>query len=203
LITLHTFGDSHAGFPKCNWCAVFVEGVNIITHWIGPVTCAYFGISQLETLNISKFGVVDGDVVCFSFGEIDVRANLAKENNRYEFMGGMINRYFEAIEANVSQFKNLTVLVFCIPPVAKLEDTKRYNDMTWPTLGTDDERKKYTEYLNEGFKQQCINYNYTYFDFYKECCADDGYLDTSLSDGTWHIKDPKHIKAKLIEIINK
>ena len=154
-------------------------------------------------MDISKFGVKDGDIVCFSFGEIDVRANMARVKDPFSFIDQVVENYFNVISQNVNQFNNLKVMVSCIPPVSKQEDTALYYiDNNWATIGSDKERKDYTEYFNAGFRQQCINYHYIYYDFYNDYCAEDGFMNMLLSDGTWHIKDVKHMVTKLIEIIN-
>lgn len=196
-ITIHTFGDSHSGFHECGWNGIFIDGITIHSHWIGPVTCASFGVRRLEIINIAKFNVKNGDVVCFSFGEIDIRAKMHIIHNEWKgFVDSCVVRYFEAIRDNVSQFKNLKVLVSCIPPVAQ-----GANDPMYPTLGTDDERKEYTEYMNLKFREECKKYGYIFYDFYKSYCNEEGFLNESMGDGHVHIKDVGYMKDELLKIL--
>ncbi len=199
--TLYTFGDSHGGgFPEHGWRSVIIDNLSIVIHWIGPVTCAYFGVRRLEVLDISKFGVEDGDIVCFSFGEIDVRSIDKIKEDRFGFIDGIVERYFEAIELNVRQLKDLKVIIQSVTPACRTIDSF---DNNWPALGTDDERKSYTEYFNLRYEQYCEKYGYSFLNFYKEYCDEDGFLNKSLSDGHAHIREPKYIKLRLMEILDK
>ena len=198
-ITIHTFGDSHCGFKGCNWDNIHIEGIDIRTHWIGAKTCFSFGIKKLNTLDISKFDVKDGDIVCFSFGEIDVRVHINKIIVDWKlFIDYMGDRYFNAIKQNVSQFNLLGVMVSCVTPVAF-----GINDPEYPTRGTNEERREYTEYINSIINDQCVLNNYIYFDFYNDYCNKDGYLNMELSDGHVHIKNAKFMKQRLIDIIDR
>lgn len=199
--TLHTFGDSHGGgYPDHGWSKVVIDNLHIVTHWIGPITCAYFGVRRLEVLDISKFDVTDGNIICFSFGEIDVRSINKIKEDRYDFIDGVVERYFEAIELNVCQFKDLKVIVQSVTPACKAID---YFDQNWLVLGTDAERKSYTEHFNLRYEQGCEKYGYSFLDFYKKYCDEDGFLNKSLSDGHAHIREPEYIKLKLMEILDK
>jgi hypothetical protein len=201
LKTIHTFGDSHGGsFPNHAWSNITIEGLLIEIHGIGPRTCAYFGFSQLAVLDISQFNVSDGDIVCFSFGEIDVRRIDDIKDDRLGFIDGVVDRYFEAIKLNVSKFSDLKVIVQCVTPTARIQDT--FNPV-WPTLGTDEERRLYTEHFNLRYKENCERYGYFFLDHYREYCTEDGFLNISLSDGCAHLKEPMFIKLKLMEILNK
>ena len=62
-MTLHTFGDSHSGFKDMGWNSISVDGLTIKTHWIGARTCYAFSQRKLDILDISKYGVRDGDMV--------------------------------------------------------------------------------------------------------------------------------------------
>jgi len=200
-MTLYTFGDSHGGgYPDHGWSKILLDNISISIHWIGPHTCASFGVNKLSILDISKFGVTDGDIVCFSFGEIDVRSVDKVKDNYREFIDAIVLRYFKAIQLNVSQFNGLSIIVQCVTPVAERTDVF---DENWPALGTDEERKIYTEYINSQYKTMCSEYRYYFLDYYKEYCNRDGFLDITLSDGHAHISEPKFIKLRLMEILNK
>jgi len=197
-IKLHTFGDSHCGFHECNWNAIKIDNVEIKSHWIGAVTCASFGVRKLGVLNIKEYDVNDGDVVCFSFGEIDVRTKMHILGNRYKkFIDRSVKNYFEAIKINISQFKDLKVMVSCIPPVAK-----DANDRYYPTIGSNEERKQYTEYMNMMLQRECNEYGYVFFNIYKQYSGDDGYMKPSMSDGHVHIKDARYMKSELLNILD-
>ena len=208
---LHTFGDSHSKF---GW-----ENINgIVIHWLGPKLCYSFGRDKLNLLNIKEYGVLEGDSVLFSFGEIDCRAHIYKyesESNPYtKIIDNMINEYFDAIYMNVSQYKNINTFIYFLPPADITKATKlteqeleeyvyKHIDKTqhslYPWLGRNEDRKKYFTYFYNRLKLKCIEYNYTMFDIYDKYCDQDGYIIDQLSDKSIHIHDPIY----LIEFINK
>jgi hypothetical protein len=194
---IHTFGDSHCGhMDGIGWRTIDLP---IETHWIGPKTCAGFGISKLEMLDINKFGVQEGDVVVFSFGEVDCRAHIHKHKNYWDIINKITDNYFEAIKENIKQFDNLTVVVMSIPPVARR--TALNDNPEFPTLGTDEDRRQYVEYFNNNIRRLCGKYGYLYLDVYWSYCDKDDFLDESLSDGNVHIKDGRYIKEELLKLI--
>ena len=77
-MTIHTFGDSHS---TNGWN-------NVDGHHLGPRLCYNFGKKKLEVCDIRVFKKInDGDILIFSFGEIDCRCHVHKhinENNSYQ-----------------------------------------------------------------------------------------------------------------------
>jgi len=200
---LHTFGDSHSGHADgLNWRAIDIRGLKIKSHWIGARTCAVFGARQFGILNIADHGVKNGDWVCFSFGEIDCRAHIHKQKDDWRGLILMlVDKYIEAVMANVEQFEGLTIMIMCVPPVARksvINDNPQF-----PTLGSNEERKTYTEYMNDRLKLLCDKAGYIFFDVYDDYCDEEGYLNMDLSDGNVHIRDSRYMEEKLIKIYDE
>jgi len=193
---IHTFGDSHVTYG-------FRELSSINTNWLGPKLCYSFGRDKKDLLDIKKFNVQDGDIVIFSFGEIDCRCHIHKyitlTNPYTNIIDDIVNNYFEAIKENVSQFKDLKVCVFNVIPTVKKSTIQGSDD--YPHLGSDEERKSYILYFNKKLKEKCIEYNFIFFDVYNNYMDNDGFLSKSLSNGDVHIKDPIHIKKFLDTLI--
>ena len=213
-MSIHTFGDSHShlGFESVN-----INGVSIITHWIGPVLCYTFGNNKLDLLDISNYGVKDGDTVIFCFGEIDCRAHVYRfvnETNTYEnIIDNLVNNYFEAISENVKKYTRLNTLVYNVVPPANVflchpEEqcaidvfTKNKTEVPWK--GRNEDRMQYHLYFNKKLKELCLSYNYTFMDVYDKYCDADGFINSELSDKNVHIKDPIFIKDFLVSYIHK
>ena len=89
---LHTFGDSHSHFP---WEGFVVDALKIKVHHLGPKTCASFGFEKFSVLNIKNgYDVNEGDIVCFSFGEVDCRSNVHKHREQYkELLDKIVENY--------------------------------------------------------------------------------------------------------------
>lgn len=213
IMSIHTFGDSHShlGFESIN-----INNVSIMTHWIGPVLCYTFGNKKLDVLDISKYGVNDGDTVIFCFGEIDCRAHVYRfvnETTTYqEVIDKLIVNYFEAISENINKYTNLNTLVYNVVPPANVHSrhtmeecmehifTKNKTEIPWK--GTNEERKQYHLYFNQKLKEFCLSYNYTFLDVYEKYCDNDGFINDDLSDKNVHIKNPTFIEQFLISYQN-
>jgi hypothetical protein len=139
----------------------------------------------------------DGDTIVFCFGEIDCRCHIhkhIKDTRTYQdIINKIVDNYFEAIELNISisqiKFKNICVYnVF--PPVQKNSVT---NNVEYPFLGTDGERKQYVLYFNKKLKEKCIEKDYIFFDIYNNYIDENGFLIKYLSDGNVHISNGIYI----------
>ena len=196
---LHTFGDSHCFFP---WNMIEIDNLIIKTHHLGPKTCASFGLEKLNLINIKNMGVDEGDAVCFCFGEIDCRSHMCKPQN-YEIYKTLINeivfRYFEAIKLNVEQYKNIIILIFNVVPAIKVTE-KTPENLLFPYIGSDEERKTVTLYMNGKLKEYCKKNNYLYLDVYDKYCDENGLLNINFSDNNVHIKNEIYILEFLNEL---
>ena len=180
-MSIHTIGDSHAGF---GW-------TGIIPHHIGGALCYSFGKEKLNKCDIRKFNIKDGDTIIFCLGEIDCRCHIHKhitETTRYQdIINDIVDNYFEAIELNlsISQIKLKNVCVYnVVPPIQKYNT---WENPEYPYLGTDEERKQYALYFNEKCIEKCIEKEYVFFDIYNNYIDENGYLRKDLSDGNVHI----------------
>jgi hypothetical protein len=186
-MSIHTVGDSHS---YSGWSG-------IINHHIGPYLCYTFGKKKLNMFNIKQFGIKDGDTLIFCFGEIDCRCHIHKHitNTRsYQMIiNDLVNEYFEAIKAHITtsgiRFKHVCVYNV-VPPVQKWNTCE---NIDYPFLGTDEERKQYALYFNQRLKQKCLEYGYVFFDIYDKYTDANGFLNKELSDDNVHIKNGVYI----------
>ena len=201
LKNFHTFGDSHSSF---GWRKI--DGIK--KNHLGPVLCYSFGKEGLKRLNIKspKYGVKDGDSVCFSFGEIDCRCHVhkydTKETPYNVIIDNMVENYLKAIKENVLQFKKLNVFVFNVVPPLKdnhlvVIKNKNNKKNPFPFLGDEKQRKTYVNYFNQKLKDGCLDYGYIFLDVYKDYSDEEGFLLEKHSDGHVHIDNPIYIKKFL------
>jgi len=207
-MVFHTFGDSHSEF---GWKLI----PRIKINHLSAKLCYSFGRDKLSLLNIKNYNVSEGDSVLFSFGEIDCRAHIYKhdtDDNQYpKIIDDIIDNYFIAIKLNVSQYNNLNVFIYFVPPsdvTTQLNEEelqlyvyKKINKnehSVYPWLGTNEIRKKYFLYFYNKLKQKCIEYNYIMFDIYNQYCDENGFIKQELSDGTAHINNPIYINEFII-----
>jgi hypothetical protein len=194
---LHVFGDSHSG--SRGWSNINIDGLQIISHYIGPLTCSKFGFDKIKLLKDN--GVEPGEIVCFVLGEIDCRMHIHKYKYKYkDIIDDIIEHYFIAIKMDADTIDNLIILVSSITPVPK--DNTYITGDAWLPVGEDFERKIYVEYMNQKIKEKCEEYNYKFFDIYSQYCDAEGFLNSELSDGAIHIHNGKIMEEKLLKIIN-
>ena len=192
---IHTFGDSHARF---GW--PFYE--NLKLHEIGPILAYSFGVDKLKRLDISNFNVKDGDVVVFSFGEIDCRCHIHKYITKKaveEIINEIVLNYINAIKENVSQYKNLKVYVLSVPPASRKEYV--FNNVSFPHLGENEERKKYVKIFNEILIKYCEKYSYLFLNHYSPHLDSEGYLNGIYSADGIHVTDSRFFEKFVLNIL--
>ena len=183
-MTVHTFGDSHCynGWPP---------GVN--THHVGPTLA--FSVGR-DGLDLSNLGLVKGDTLVISFGEIDCRCHVHKhvtdENPASSIIDGIVKSYLCAVSAAVrAQTADLKhVCIYNVPPPPR--DSTVPNNPAFPFLGTQEDRLGYAATFNECVKKACDTNRWVFFNTGAKHADSDGYLIPGLSDGNVHISFPRH-----------
>lgn len=206
-ITIHTFGDSHSQWSKKMLSLVDSNPpVNLAVHHLGPKLMNTFADKKNNFLDISKYGVIERDIVVFSFGEIDARCHLHRHTTERGIKNEIFrltDQYFEAINLNIQKYKNLSVWIQgLVPP------TDAFYDRNFPRTGTFNERLLFYTMINFRLITLSQKYNFKYLDFFSEYANDQGGSIPSLSDGTVHISvyldESKQMIADLIkEHLNK
>jgi lysophospholipase L1-like esterase len=206
---IHTFGDSHSSY---GWNQIYP----IQIHSFFGKLCYSFGRDSIRKFNIQNtiqegtnlklIPIEENDIIIFSFGEIDCRCHINKyitEDKSYQIIiDDIINKYFMAIEENVSQFLQLRVYVYNIlPPNVILESEDISEDEDYKNFATSEIRKNYVLYFNKKLEEYCILKNYGFIDIYDQLADDNGYLKKSLSDNTFHMKNSSILLDYLKEYI--
>lgn len=204
MIVLHTYGDSHASFHG-SWTAIDIDGVQILTNWLGPKLMYSFGRDKQIVIRPSQ--IKPKDYILFCYGEIDCRCHVnLYEPNWKESIDKMVEEYFINIANNVLGL-DVRVCVYNVPPMLERSDSEiiwaneaNSKDML-PIKGSNEQRKKYALYMNTKLKEYCGKNGYIFFDVYDKYTNSSGFLDVKLSDGNCHIGDSRFIKEELIKII--
>ena len=187
-MTIHIIGDSHS---ENGWNS------NVINHSFQNMLCYAFGINRIRTVNIKNFNINDGDSIIFCFGELDCRSYIKNNVNELityqQIINDIIINYFNYISFSINysgvNFKKICVFNV-VPPV---EQDNTIEDIYFPFLGTDEERKSYVLYFNTKLKEYCELNNYIFFDVYDKYTDENGFLKKDLSDGRVHIKNGIYI----------
>jgi len=179
----------------------WVDNMFIKSHSFAGTLCYTFNKQDFDRFDISNFDICDGDILIFSFGEIDCRSHVHKyindEKSYKEIITPIVNDYFSAIKREINKLnKNLNkICVYNIIPPTE----KKYLDNAGHVscLGSDEERKLYYNYFNKLLKEGCLSNGFTFFDIYDKVVDNEGFLDRKYSDGggfgDFHLKKSEHV----------
>lgn len=193
--SIHIFGDSHA--------AEFSEIPNCTVHWLGPITMHRVGRDSVTFLHLPSHGIQEGQIVIFTFGEIDARCHIGRQRDLFnrnleEIIDTLVKSYIDTILINRSLYQKLTCIVFSVTPPTNYNFNPQY-----PYYGTIEDRVIITQMLNNKLLEICKYFNIPFLDVYKDYANSDGTLNISFSDGTVHIHSAHHqfISNKLHQIL--
>ena len=195
---IHSIGDSHA---RCSFTGL----AKVVTHEVGPITMESvgkprLGVSSSEMLDmiIANKGVTEQDTVILCFGEIDIRSKIQPRidaGEKEDFIIGQIT-YDYMITVTCSKYKNKIIL--SVTPSAS--SAGQWNNPSFPFLGTDKDRARFTKKMNEHLRKQCTEVNIPFLDVYESYKDENDMLISSLSDGSVHIGDTSHVREAILKL---
>ncbi len=195
--TVHTIGDSHS-------CCSFLNIEGIQFHHQGPLTMHRVGRDGIKLINLKHIGINEGDVIVFSFGEIDVRCHIGKQRDlkgrsEDEILDRLVERYIQTILDNKKQFMSLHPVIFCVVP-----PSNNHFNPVFPYYGTIEDRISITKKLNLRLTQAARYNGIAVLDVYDDYSTPLGDLRLELSDGTIHIggQHTQAVKRKLNALIS-
>jgi hypothetical protein len=167
-----TIGDSHAKF---GWETIDMQGIDIVIKHINGKLMYSFGRDQLKFIEPNE--LVKGDAVVFCFGETDVRMHLSKHKEEpYEkIIDKMVEKYIIAINNCVQGFDGILICVYFITPVVEQGRHIRH-------VGTNEERKNYTEYMNKKLREESGKVGYIFIDLYDYYVNERGFMNGEMAD---------------------
>ncbi len=198
---LYTFGDSHSFH---GWDKIRKEKsipIEMVLNHLGPRLMYTFGRKKLELLNINNYGIQDGDIVVFCFGEIDCRCHIYKFENYKQTIIELVSDYMDAIGINVRQVapKKIKTCIYNVMPTVELAKSLSFNNPEYPFLGSDSERKEYVSIINELLKRECEKRGYIFIEILDKYMDENSFLSPLMSDGGVHIGET----APLVEFLKK
>lgn len=188
---IYIFGDSHANNSMENF---ILPNVNL---YMNAITMHRIGRDNIIINYDPNFNSKE-NIFIFFYGEVDCRCHIGRQillgRNLEEVVDKLVSDYFKTISNNIKQYSK--ILIACITPTMNREwYESRYGPITheFPFVGTNEERVKYTNLMNEVIKKYCEQYNYIFLDYSSYYSNEEGCLKTELSDGICHIRDNRYI----------
>lgn len=178
-MVVHVFGNSHVyhSFGGISFCA---------THYLPATMMYHIGKMGLQVLDITKYGVCEGDTAVYTFGCLDARAHIGKQRDREgrnldEIIQTLCVNYLATILRNAAQFKKLeTVVSTVFPPTDTVDPQYLY--------GTLEDRVHITQKMNRKLRELAFANGVKFLDLYTAFSGSDGSLNHSLSDGDVHVR---------------
>jgi hypothetical protein len=191
------FGDSHINFAFKN------TDLTVIDKHVSSITMYRIGRDNI-ILNYDSLIDNINNIICISYGEIDCRCHIHKQillgNNEDDIITNLVENYFKTINNTIKKYKK--IIIFAVIPPTKRDEYEKINGPItheYPFVGTDNERLRYTNKINNLIEEYCAKFNFLYFNPYEYYKTSDGFLNFELSDKTVHIGN----NHKLIELFKK
>lgn len=195
---IHIFGDSHAHYSFRN--------LKLAHHDLFCSSITMFRIGRDNLIvNYNQDTINKGDIVVFSYGEVDCRChiqrqiNLGKEEN--QVIKELAETYFHTIKHHIGMDVKV-VIVGVIPPTKQTDYEAIHGPIQheFPFVGSDEERCRYTNKLNTLLKEHSKRNHYTYFNPYAFYTREDGTLKYELSDSIVHVGNNTVVLEEFISL---
>lgn len=159
-------------------------------------------------INFNKNTINKGDIVVLSYGEVDCRChiqrqiNLGKEENLV--IKELVETYFNTIKHNIDMDVKV-VIVGVIPPTKQTDYETIHGHIKheFPFIGSDQERARYTNKVNNLLEYHSKRNNYYYFNPYAFYTRQDGTLKFELSDNIVHVGNNTVFLEEFVSLYNQ
>jgi hypothetical protein len=203
---IYIYGDSHASYSFKN--------LNLYYKNLHCPSITMFRIGRDNIIiNFNKDVIKKDDIIILSYGEVDCRCHIQRQINlglnEDDIISTLVHNYFKTIKNNTKNIDIEIIIVGVIPPTKQSDCEREHGPITheFPFVGSDEDRVRYTNKVNNLLEELSIINNYIYFNPYEYYEQPDGTLKHELSDLNVHLKDNKFFLEKFIElytqIVNK
>ncbi len=197
---LYFYGDSHANFS--------FKGLNIqhINRYEPSITMFRIGRDNI-IINYDHTVHDNNSVISIGYGEVDCRCHIQRQINlghsEDNVINSLVNNYFKTISNNINRNKAV-IIIGIVPPVNQAEYEALNGPITheFPIVGSDENRVRFTNKMNNKIKTLCQDHGYIYFNPYDYYTREDGTLKFELSDKNVHIGDTTHVIEEFTKLYN-
>ena len=197
---IYIYGDSHACFSFYN---LKLEHNNFNCP---SITLFRIGRDNI-IINFNKNTINENDVIVLSYGEVDCRCHIQRQinagRNEDDVIHELVDKYFLTIQNNIVK-KCKIIIVGVIPPTKQYDYEKFHGPILheFPFVGSDDDRARYTNKVNQKLEEYSKINNCIYFNPYDYYTRKDGTLKHELSDTIVHLRDNSHFLEKFYALFN-
>jgi hypothetical protein len=173
---IYTIGDSH-----CIHSWNKIPGVTILSR--GPMTMFSLGNGDFDMVG----EILDGSIAVFCWGEIDCRCHVHRHPPYQSCIDMLVYNYRQRILKSLENRNVIPFVLLIAPPVYRQDSGE---NLSFPFLGTDDERKLYVNYMNSKLRDLSKD-GIMSFDVYDKFCDSNGFLNRDMSDSHVHMTDER------------
>lgn len=142
---------------------------------------------------------------------MDCRCHIQRQINlgfdEDSVINELVNSYFKTIKNNITNIEDdIKIIIIGVIPPTKQDDYEIINGPVlheFPFVGSDENRVRYTNKVNELLKELSIVNNYIYFNPYSYYEREDGTLKYELSNSIVHLGDNSFFLEKFIDLYKK
>lgn len=200
-MSLFIYGDSHAKFGFKN--------LNIQYHDKHQNSITMFRVGRDNIIpNFNSSEHDENSIICLAYGEVDCRCHVQRQinlgRNEDDVIHELVENYFKTIRNNIKICKKV-VVIGVIPPTKQFD----YENLNGPILhefpfvGSDDERVRYTNKVNDRIRFNCEIGGYIYFNPFGFYTRPDGTLKYELSDACVHLGNNSFFLQEFMRLYQK
>ena len=186
---IYIYGDSHAHYNLRNLKIPFIN------KYQNSITMFRIGRDNI-IINFEDSKEYDTNILCY--GEVDCRCHIKRQinlgRNEDDVINELVKDYINTIKNTIKKYKNI-IIFSIIPPVEK-EDYELLNGPItheFPFVGSDSDRVRFTQKMNDLLKKYCDENSFIFFDPFNYYKRENGCLKFELSDKLCHIGDNSNL----------
>lgn len=182
---IHVFGDSHS------WLYRHLPGA-IVHFLISGVTMHRIGRDGLSIFKLDTLAIKPGEALAFIFGEVDVRAHIARQRDKFdrdpnEVIDTLVARYMLALSDVKKAYPLSPIVVVSVsPPMG--DDYPNFNRyiLDYPP-GPEPDRIVWTVQMNRALRKRALELGFGYLDQYTPFVDERGLLNLSMTNDGLHL----------------
>ena len=198
---IYIYGDSHANRSFKN------IKLPVIDRHHNSITMFRIGRDNV-IINFNKNEKLsETDIIVLSYGEVDCRCHIQRQvnagRNEDDVINELVHKYFQTIQNNVVQ--KCKIIIVGIIPTTKQEEYERLHGPIkheFQFVGTDEDRVRFTNKVNNKLEEYAQAHNYVYFNPYAYYARPDGTLKFELSDTIGHLRDNSYFLERFYDYVN-
>lgn len=195
---MYALGDSHSGTLH-PWCEAINFGAETIHRLVSKKIDGHF------TLFLEKQQLTRDALWVFCFGEIDIRCSVHKQihnkgRHEDEVLMSLVNGYLTKINTIHHDIAVMSVVPPCYYDNRKGEVDSDPASLVYQIMGSDADRSRWTQKLNDFMEGQCVLKGIPYLDIYGLYKDEKGMLPIDISDGNVHIMNRGKVEVFLKSI---